>query len=68
LGAGSIKFKNAEEAAEYLIVNAAILTVPWDDVGAYLRFSVTFEAFDQDDEFVIKEVRDRLKSLNLFFE
>lgn len=44
-GAGDdILFTCAEDAAEYLIKNAQISAVPWDDAGAYLRFSVTFEA------------------------
>jgi len=39
---------------EHLIREALISTAPWDDAGAYLRFSVTFEggrkAGDRGDE------------------
>lgn len=68
IGAGEVKFKNAEEAAEYLIKNASISTVPWDDAGAYLRFSVTFEASEEEEVKIINEVKERLKSLNLVFD
>ena len=34
----------AEAASQYLINNLLISTVPWDDAGAYLRASATFEA------------------------
>ncbi|MDX1963085.1 MAG: LL-diaminopimelate aminotransferase [Pirellulales bacterium] len=37
-------FENAEAASQYLITRHSIVTVPWDDAGAYLRFSVTYEA------------------------
>ena len=50
------------------IKNASISTVPWDDAGAYLRFSVTFEA-DEDDEIkIVNEMKERLKSLDLIFD
>ena len=38
----AIEFKNAEEVSQWLITEKLISTVPWDDAGAYLRFSVTF--------------------------
>ena len=54
--------------SEYLIKEALISTVPWDDAGPYLRFSATFAAKDKDDEFrVIKELVKRLKPLELEF-
>lgn len=63
-----ITFKNAEEAANYILKNAYVSTVPWDDAGAYLRFSVTFEADSIEDEMqIIREVKERLLSLNLKF-
>jgi len=63
-----IQFKNAEEASTYLIKEALISTVPWDDAGPYLRFSVTFEANDLDEEKkVIEELYNRLQTLNLQF-
>src|SRR5262249_20418865 len=36
-----ISFQNAEEVSQWLISEKLISTVPWDDAGAYLRFSVT---------------------------
>lgn len=63
-----IKFKNAEEVSEFLIKNALISTVPWDDAGAYLRFSVTFEANSYEEEkAIIEEMKQRLFKLELTF-
>src|SRR5712671_4379218 len=45
-----VQFKTAEEISQWLITEKLISTVPWDDAGAYLRFSVTFVAKDQADE------------------
>jgi len=45
-----VDFQNAEEASQWLIAERLISTVPWDDAGAYLRFSVTFAARDLADE------------------
>ena len=42
--ASGIQFPTAEEASQYLITEHSIFTVPWDDAGAFLRFSVTYEA------------------------
>lgn len=63
-----IQFKNAEEVAKYFIEEGLISVVPWDDTGAYLRFSVTFEAkTEQDEENIINEMKMRLKNLKLVF-
>lgn len=63
-----IKFKNAEQASEYIIKNALISTVPWDDAGAYLRFSVTFEANGYEDEKkIVEDMKNRLINLRLIF-
>lgn len=63
-----IKFNNAEEVSMYILNNAFISTVPWDEAGPFLRFSVTFEANSIEEEFnVVNEVKERLKSLNLEF-
>ena len=67
-GAGQERFASAEEASQYLIREHLISTVPWDDVGAFLRFSATFEAADkQDEERVINELGRRLAQAQLFF-
>jgi LL-diaminopimelate aminotransferase len=54
-------FKSAEEVSQWLITEKLISTVPWDDAGPCLRFSVTFAAKDQADEArVLKEIATRL--------
>lgn len=63
-----IIFRNAEETAKYFIENALISVVPWDDAGAYLRFSVTFEARSEEEEKnIINEMKNRLGRLKLVF-
>ncbi|MEI6218731.1 MAG: LL-diaminopimelate aminotransferase [bacterium] len=67
-GAGSQQFSNAEEASQHLILKHLISTVPWDDVGAFLRFSATFESKNaRDDDRVIAELGSRLRSADLRF-
>ena len=66
--AGAISFPNAEAASQWLITEKLISTVPWDDAGAYLRFSVTFAAKGPEDEKrVIAEIERRLGDANLEF-
>ncbi len=69
VGAGDgTKFASAEEVSEFLITRAHTSTVPWDDAGAYLRFSATFAAKDADDEIrVVGEMKKRLATLDLRF-
>ena len=43
-GGPEIEFADAEACAQWMITEHLISTVPWDDAGAYLRFSVTFQA------------------------
>jgi len=38
------QFVDAEAVSQYLIREHSICTVPWDNAGAYLRFSVTYSA------------------------
>jgi LL-diaminopimelate aminotransferase len=45
-----LAFGTAEDVSQWLITDRLISTVPWDEVGAYLRFSVTFAARDATDE------------------
>jgi LL-diaminopimelate aminotransferase len=64
--AGTVSFANAEDASQYLIKNHSISTVPWDDAGAFLRFSATFESkSESDDDRVVGELLRRLKSAKL---
>ncbi len=61
-------FANAEEASQYLITEYSMVTVPWDDAGAYLRFSVTYEAADEAAEDALMEVTaERLAAAGLRF-
>jgi LL-diaminopimelate aminotransferase len=59
-------FASAEEAAEFLITEQSVCCVPWDDAGAYLRFSVTYQAPGEpaEDEMMAETV-DRLGKLGL---
>ncbi|MEG1310583.1 MAG: LL-diaminopimelate aminotransferase [Romboutsia sp.] len=64
----SITFKNAEDTSLYILSNALISTVPWDDCGGFLRFSATYDADTIDDEIeIMNELKKRLFSLNLEF-
>ncbi len=66
VGAGATPFANAEEAADFLIREHMISTVPWDDAGAFLRFSATFESSDDaDDNRILAETVARLQSAAL---
>ncbi len=61
-------FNTASEFSEFLIHESLISTVPWDDAGKYIRFSVTFEADSKKKESeVIDEMKRRMKVLNLKF-
>lgn len=63
-----LEFKNAEEVSQWLITEKLISTVPWDDAGSYLRFSVTFAARDQADESrVLGEIGRRLSEVQFEF-
>lgn len=68
-GTGSGKmFNSASEFSEFLIHESLISTVPWDDAGKFIRFSVTFEAGSlQKEKEVIDEMKNRMKKLELKF-
>ncbi len=66
--AGSVEFKTAEDASQYLIREHSISTVPWDDAGHFLRFSATWESRgDADDARVLQDLRARLSRAELQF-
>jgi len=66
--AGNRRFNNAEEVSQWLITEKLISTVPWDDAGPYLRFSVTFVAKDEADERrVVAEMERRLADAKFEF-
>jgi LL-diaminopimelate aminotransferase len=61
-------FMNAEAFSHYLIQEHSISTVPWDNSGSYVRFSVTFEADGAEEEqMVLDEIRNRLQSCKFVF-
>jgi LL-diaminopimelate aminotransferase len=63
-----ISFNAAEDISQWLITEKLISTVPWDDAGAYLRFSVTFVAKNQADEGrIIGEIAQRLSDVKFEF-
>lgn len=58
---GRREFQSAEDVSQWLIAEKLLSTVPWDDAGAYLRFSVTFIAGDAAEEKrVLSEIGRRL--------
>jgi LL-diaminopimelate aminotransferase len=57
----SFDFPTAEAFSQWMITENLISTVPWDDAGAYVRFSVTFAASDPAEEKrVVAEIGRRL--------
>ena len=66
--AGERILENAEEASRYLIHEQSVCCVPWDDAGAYLRFSVTYLAnTEADEDKLMTETVTRLKGMKLGF-
>ena len=62
--AGGPKFETAEAASQYLITEHSICTVPWDDAGPHLRFSVTYEAPDEAaEDALMAATEERLRSI-----
>ena len=63
-----VEFKSAEDVSQWLISEKLISTVPWDDAGAYLRFSVTFIAKNiADEQRVLSEISSRLADVSFEF-
>ncbi len=61
-------FANAEEVSQYLITEQSVCCVPWDDAGAYLRFSVTYQAADEPaEDALMAQTDERLGRLGLVF-
>jgi LL-diaminopimelate aminotransferase len=64
----TIEFASGEDFSQWLIRNELVSTVPWDEVGAYVRFSVTFEAHGEENEKrVIEEISSRLAKYKFTF-
>ena len=67
--ADGTKFETAEAASQYFITQHSIVTVPWDDAGPFLRFSVTYEAADDaGEDKLMAAAEDRLRQCRLVFQ
>ena len=65
---GGRSFATAEDASQALITDQSVCCVPWDDAGAYLRFSVTYTAADEAaEDALMAETAKRLKAMELKF-
>lgn len=63
-----VVFDSAESFSEYLTKEKLISSVPWDDVGSYVRFSATFVAKDLPEERrLLEEVKRRLSDIEFEF-
>ncbi len=61
-------FASAEAASQYLITEHSICTVPWDDAGAHLRWSVTYTAADEAaEDALMATTEERLRRIRLVF-
>lgn len=59
-------FAAGEDATRHLIEQFGIVTVPWDDAGAYLRFSVTYVAdTEAEEDRLMAETKKRLGDAGL---
>ena len=66
-GAGR-SFANAEEVSQFLISEQSVCCVPWDDAGAYLRFSATYLARDEaEEDALMRQTVELLGRLGLQF-
>lgn len=77
-----VSFPTAASFSDWLIREKLVSTVPWDEAGAFIRFSVTFDigAFRGEtatiaesreleaERLVIEELRERLVSSELLFD
>ncbi|MBN2221484.1 MAG: LL-diaminopimelate aminotransferase [Vallitaleaceae bacterium] len=61
-------FQNAEDFSQFMIKEKLISTVPWDDAGNFVRFSVTFLAVNEFEEIqVMEELARRLSDVEFIF-
>lgn len=65
---GTKEFASAEEFSQFLITELMISTVPWDDAGANVRWSVTFVASGEEEERrIVREIDERLGQVEFGF-
>lgn len=63
-----IRFMTSEDVSQFLITTLLISTVPWDDAGASIRWSVTFSAANVEEERrIVQEIDDRLSQATFEF-
>jgi LL-diaminopimelate aminotransferase len=68
VAAAGREFKTAEDVSQFLIHEQSVCCVPWDDAGAYLRFSATYIAKDEaEEDALMAETVERLGRLGLKF-
>ena len=61
-------FDSGEAFSQWLISNELISTVPWDDCGNFVRFSVTFAAKGAEvEKTIISDIGDRLAKYQFVF-
>ena len=54
-------FETGEDFSQWLITHELISTVPWDDCGNFVRFSVTFNApTEAEEQAILQEIDRRL--------
>lgn len=62
------EFHSGEDFSQWLIRNELISTVPWDEAGNFVRFSVTFEAAgEKKEQFIIDEISHRMGKYSFVF-
>lgn len=68
IGGTTTEFDSGEAFSQWLITNELISTVPWDDCGRFVRFSVTFAAQGEEKERAIAaEIGQRLSKYQFAF-
>ena len=67
--ADGTRFENAEAVSQWLIREKLISTVPWDDAGAYVRFSATFVARGEGgEEKALAAIAERLSDVQFTWD
>lgn len=62
------EFDSGEAFSQWLITEELISTVPWDDCGSFVRFSVTFAAQGEAEErAIVAEIGKRLSKYEFAF-
>ena len=62
------RFENAEQVSQFLITEQSVCTVPWDDAGSFLRWSVTYLVDGPaGEDALMNELEERLARINFEF-